>query len=334
MKKFKVTEKSDGRLQKKADLVYSVPFLILLFLSGIGIWNCLLIIFDSNSVAPIVGLYWLIYNSYTLIMAFFFVHGRAEDELAERIRMNHPVNISMNEDTFQGVITDCSETGIAIILKESEYAVETATAELINNKGETIVLTLKTESVLHVKEGWRFDFSILDFNNSYDAYLSHLYDRLPGLASSIKKFSGVYEDLTINFINRLKPQIFASAKQPEIKVKEKLNWSSESDSGTIFINTFGYKTLTSKNKAIKDRFNLIIDTNLVLTCSCKEIRESGEVIYQVLNIDSIINDPVQKTALRKWVHSIEHKNQLSNNLSNKKKKKIESFFDFDEMELV
>ena len=95
IKKFKVTQKSGLQNEKGQNVLYMIPFLLLIVLSVIGIVNCVVIMFDSGSFGSIVVLFWLVYNLFLLVMALFFVDGRIPLRSSERVRAHIPCTIHL-----------------------------------------------------------------------------------------------------------------------------------------------------------------------------------------------------------------------------------------------
>jgi len=76
LKKFKITKKGGVESEKGKNIAYMVPFIILIVLSVIGIINCVVSMFETNSLGSIVVVFWLVNNLFILVMALFFVQGR------------------------------------------------------------------------------------------------------------------------------------------------------------------------------------------------------------------------------------------------------------------
>lgn len=75
LKKFKVTEKT-SEVKKNSNWTYAIPNIIFLIASIIGIIFILNSIISLKSYANLIILWWLILNSYFLVMAIVFTTGR------------------------------------------------------------------------------------------------------------------------------------------------------------------------------------------------------------------------------------------------------------------
>lgn len=102
MKKFKVTSKGEQKNEKGKNFIYTIPFLLLIVLSVIGIVRCVLIMLRSGSFGPVVVLFWLIYNLFLMVMALFFVDGRVPYRKTERIMVHIPCKVKYKGEVYEG----------------------------------------------------------------------------------------------------------------------------------------------------------------------------------------------------------------------------------------
>lgn len=225
LKKFKVTHKGQQENQKGKNLVYMLPFLILIVLSVIGIANCIRIMFDSGSLGPAVVLFWLVSNLFTMVMALFFVDGRIPYRSAERIAVTLPAQLHVREATYPCTLRDISEKGVSLRMDQPH---------LVDSKGEIILeirdrkyhvrLLLRPVYVNQVRlenSGfWEYAFVIEghDEAGGYDHLLGICYDRIPTHPASIRKNSGSYQDLSINMKRRVQTPLYQKRQYPRIQV--------------------------------------------------------------------------------------------------------------------
>ena len=114
MKKFKVTKKGDVENERGKNLLYLIPFVLLVILSVIGIFNCFGMIFESNDMGPLVVLFWLFVNLFTLVMAMFFVLGRDFMRKSERASVVADCEIITQAGKYTAKTINISEDGVAI----------------------------------------------------------------------------------------------------------------------------------------------------------------------------------------------------------------------------
>ena len=191
LKKFKVTQKEEQKNQKGKNVIYTIPFLILIVLSIIGIVNCILIMFDSGSFGPIVVLFWLVNNLFLLVMSLFFVDGRVPYRKAERVEVELPCVLDDGIRQIKGVTRDISENGISVILDVPFYIPEDREV-MIELQSDKYQAKLGTKVVFVSQRGeqWNYSMKIEHYGDSYDEYLQMIYDRIPVLPQEIKKDSG------------------------------------------------------------------------------------------------------------------------------------------------
>lgn len=218
MKQFQVTEKERRKGNGGDGLVYMVPFLMLIFLSVIGIGNCVRILFDSGSFSPIVVLFWLINNLFMLIMALFFVDGRTLYRGSERVRVSLPGTLRVSGKGYDCLTKDLSEGGAAVYLKEPIYlGKENLFLELETSRYRA-KLPVEPVYVTRTGEIWQYAFRITDLGEQEENWLGILYDRVPTLPMELLPNSGFYEDLSLNIHRRVREPFTEKRKTPRLKL--------------------------------------------------------------------------------------------------------------------
>ncbi len=218
LRQFQVTQKERRAGKQGTNLLYMVPFLILIFLSLIGIANCVRIIFDSGSFSPIVVLFWLINNLFMLVMALFFVDGRALYRGSERVKVSLPGHLLVSGKPYECLTKDLSETGAAVFLKKPIYL---GTGDIfLELETPKYRVSLKVEPVYVTQAGetWLYAFQILDLTGQVEDWLGLLYDRAPTLPMEIRKNSGFYEDLSLNIDRRVREPFTEKRKTPRLRL--------------------------------------------------------------------------------------------------------------------
>lgn len=218
MRQFKVTQKERREGRQGTGLLYMVPFLILIFLSVVGIANCVRILFDSGSFSPIVVLFWLINNLFMLVMALFFVDGRTLYRGSERAKVRMPGRLLVSGKPYECLTKDLSETGVAVYLKEPIYLGNEEIFLELETSQYRVSLPVKTVYVTQAGEVWLYAFQILDMTGQAENWLGILYDRAPTLPMEIRKNSGFYEDLSLNIDRRVREPFTEKRKTPRFKL--------------------------------------------------------------------------------------------------------------------
>lgn len=329
LSKFKVTDKSDTGSKRGENLVYTIPFGILLILSLIGAFNCVVIIFDSNSIAPVIGLYWLVMNAYALVMALFFMVGRDWKRQAERISASNPAVIHDGEMSFHGHLYDISETGVSFICEDPVY---------MNPHGLTVSFTegcfsfkfdIKPVHTIALDEGgWKYCFQIEDFNGKYDDYLAVLYDRRPELPEAITRKTGCYEDLRLNIFNRFKGSSLKTRTQVLICLDEK---SSEGVAKTsVKVAAFDFESVYIVGAGYSNTIQIKLD-DAYIECLFDRKLSNGNSRYFIVNISDIVSD---SRRYQKLVEALRNRRLVSANVQDQPAKKRNRVSYFNELDFV
>ncbi len=301
----------------------------------IGLLNCVHVIFDSNSIAPVVGMYWLFYNSYTLVMALFFVLGRSHDSKAEMIVTGDPGNLLADHQEWSIRILRASETSVLIRSEIPLHAPDYGEIRFRNAIGEAIALSIKTDHVSQSDSGWDYMLTITDYQGSYDAYLAYLYDRIPDRVDGIRCSLGVYEDLSVNLMKRLTFQVQPSALQARVPIDFLVSWRDQNKYGQLRILEFSYTHLIADRLPSTDDFEIHLAENLVLQCRKARQPAGSHCRLEILNLEDILHstENYQQILNLLQAKTMEH-NEREKNLKAVKRKQQPSTFDFNEVELV
>lgn len=301
MKTFKVTGKGEQKNEKGKNFVFSVPFLILIILSLIGIVKCILIMLDSGSFGPIVVLFWLANNLFLLVMSLFFVDGRIPYRKTERVLVRMPCRVRYRGEVYTGTTRDASETGISIILPKPYFFEE----------GEKVEVFLDTEDyhvdmfaqIVHVNQmgdDWNFAMSITDLNGSYDDLLGVLYDRIPTVPMEIKKDSGGFEDLKLNLQKRVTPPFYQKRNYPRVRIEDYVRCLNEGVD-QVYVFDFNYVCVTVRGESGEAFLRLAVTDNIILECRLETVIRKELLLYNVVNYKEIEHDRQKKNELLSWL---------------------------------
>lgn len=226
LKQFKVTSKKAGHEEKDSYAGFMVPIIMIIILSVIGVIRGIYIIFESGSIGPMVVLFWLVYNLYSMIMCLFFVDGRKKYRTAERVYAQVDGELHVGDKVYPCITRDMSENGLAILLDKPILVNddESSDVHVILNDGKwktRFWVDIKhTDQNRSTGDKWLYTFAIRRFesDDSYDQYLALLYDRVPTNPTTIVNSNGVYDDLSTNIGRRLTVASFLKRMYPRIRV--------------------------------------------------------------------------------------------------------------------
>nr|MCR5627611.1 PilZ domain-containing protein [Lachnospiraceae bacterium] len=296
LRKFKVTDKSEGSKRKALDFVYMLPFFLLIVLSVIGIVRSVIMMFQSNSFSSIVILFWLVNNLFLLVMSVFFVMGRVAQRKFERFPIIEKCTVKDADMDIEGTTVDLSEEGCAVALDKPYMLGDIVTLFIRTDKYS---VRLKTE-VIYVtrrKDRWVYSMIIKDYMDYYDTYLQILYDRVPMLPSEIKKDAGSFEDLLLNTKKRMDVPFYQKRKYPRINIGRSCN-NSKNELNVI---DFNYEYVSVTGDAAQKNIKLLIDSDLYLDCVYERDISKGHMLYQVINIREIVSDRDKYERLLDWL---------------------------------
>lgn len=335
MKKFKVTRKDGAQNEKGRNFIYTVPFLILIVLSLIGIARCILIMLDSGSFGPIVVLFWLVYNLFLLVMSLFFVDGRVPYRKTERVMVQTPCKVKYQGEEYEGVTWDASEEGLAVRLHKPYFFEKDTEVEVLMDTEDYHVDLFGT--VVHVAQrgdDWNFSLKITEMNGSYDDLLGILYDRIPTVPMEIKRDSGSFEDLKLNLKKRVTPPFYQKRNYPRVYIGEAL---PAADGGAdIWVNDFNYVCITVKEENAPEQFRLRIKEDIILDCRFETEIRKGLRLYNVVNYRDIVEKRKTRNELVDWLTQKAQRNLAQNSRRQEKngqqKLKVKEFNEMDLLE--
>lgn len=334
MKKFKVTKKDGVQNEKGRNFIYTVPFLILIVLSLIGIVRCIMIMLDSGSFGPIVVLFWLVYNLFLLVMSLFFVDGRIPYRKTERVMVQMPCRVKYQDEEYEGVTWDASEEGLAVRLRKPYFFEKDTNVEVLMDTEDYHVDLFGT--VVHVAQrgdAWNFSLKITEMNGSYDDLLGILYDRIPTVPMEIKRDSGSFEDLKLNLKKRVTPPFYQKRNYPRVYIGEAL---PVADGGAdIWVNDFNYICITVKEENAPEKFRLRIKEDIILDCQFETEIRKGLRLYNVANYREIVEKRKTKNELVDWLMETMQKDLGQNSRRQEENRQQKSKVkEFNEMDLL
>lgn len=336
MKQFKVTKKGEVENERGKNLVYLIPFALLVVLSVIGIFNCIHQIFESNDMGPVVVLFWLFMNMFTLTMAMFFIAGRDFMRKSERAQVTLHCELRTKSGVYECETINISEEGLALKLDRPVNVNdgEPASLRLWDARYEA---ELKAQ-IVHVDrygEDWKYAFQIREYCETYDEYLQLLYDRVPTLPQKLDSASGGFDDLRINVTRRAEKPFYENRQLPRVPLQASL----PDEAGNIRkLSDFNYKFCTVLAEGNPgEQLTLMVDKERQVSLKCERQGEKsgGKLLYKILNYDEINGDKEKNEAVENWLWK-EWKRAAGNSAEKETaaSKEPEERAEFDEMEHI
>ncbi len=323
LKKFKITNKGESDSQNKNSFIYTIPFLLLIGLSVIGIFNSAMLMFGGNSIDPIILLFWLISNLFSLVMSLFFVRGRDFLRKSERVLATVECQIQTAGKKIYCMTKDFSESGVSVLLAHP-IDIDDKEIVLIRLEYERYHADLKAR-VVHVDrfgKKWKYAFQITDMCGNYDAYLQILYDRIPTLPTNLDKSLSTFDDLRLNISKRVQEISYENRKLARIPMNADI---AVSGGKTVHIVDFNYKYLALSTNDSSENFTMSPKKGLSLECKFNRTIRLGLSLYEVTNFEEIHRSEPKRELLAQWITEMmeleEEKNRLQNGMEKKQLKK-------------
>lgn len=302
MKQFKVTQKGNVEDETGKNLIYLIPFALLVILSAIGIFNCFHMIFESNNMGPVVVLFWLLVNLFTLVMAMFFVMGRKPMRKSERAIVVMDCELTTEKMEYSCRTINISEHGLALELGQPINVDDEREACLCLHDGRyKAEVRAKVVHVNSFRGKWKYAFQITDYGDSYEEYLQLVYDRVPTLPQNLDQTSGGFDDLRININRRAAKPFYENRRLPRVFLKARL----QDRSGRSWtMQDFNYKYCVLQNAGESPReLCLCVDEEKEVYIRCEKATDqaAGKLLYRVTNYDENYLDEEKKKILEAWV---------------------------------
>ncbi|MFI3211873.1 MAG: glycosyltransferase [Eubacteriales bacterium] len=207
--KFSVTRKDKVENDNQYRLMQSLPFIIYIFLSIIGIYNIILYSYLHQTVTYFVLLYWLVVNLLNLVIALIFLLGRMKKHKEEHIRASVPLEFSIGGHKIKTKTNMVSETGFSFGIKENLYLQqgECITAKFSEVfKHATFSSKVKATFVSQSKNNnhWEYVFQINELTEKEKNNLNYMiHNRLPILPQKMINKSSLLEIIFLNIRRRI-----------------------------------------------------------------------------------------------------------------------------------
>lgn len=280
MKTFHVSDKHTETGKNRRDALYMLPFALLLCLSVFGIAKCIIEMFETNSIQPIVVLFWLVGNMYYLVMALFFVDGREVMRNEHRLQAQCDVLISTENESYSATAVNLSDSGIAVSIQKPVYISPNSVASLrIKDRQYGAEIKASIVYVSQRADKWIYAFQICDYCGRKNEYLQIVYDRIPGLPKTLQGASGGFDDLLVNGAGRGSAPSFQRRKLPRIVLSQKLS-CPQSISGKVLVEDYNFRYFRVDNsRYLPEEIEITYEDGATITGrKCKLRRNVYEII--------------------------------------------------------
>ncbi|MFI3237311.1 MAG: glycosyltransferase [Lachnospiraceae bacterium] len=330
--KFLVTKKGKNNATEKSyQIKQSIPFIIYIVLSIIGIVRMLyLSVFQETAVYAVI-LFWLISNMLNLVMAAFFLMGRKKYRSTERFTASLPCEVKQGTLVVSCETIDISEDGFALRFERPEYIDPNKEFDIYieMDAGKQIYRVEMKAKIAHVEQiegAWKYAGYITNIEDEVkDEWYAIVHDRVPTLPQTIVRSRGFYDDLEVNIKMRLHKEEFLTRKTARINFREEF---VSSNLGEIRVINFNYHYIILEfflTALTPKEIDIYISDEITLHCRIHDLQyKSTEVLYNVENIEEIVSDRKKREKLMEYIsHMLDHELQLELEKKQKEKKKAE-----------
>ena len=206
---FEVTDKSKKNTMRRKDTRSMAPFLILIALCVLGIIRSLYVIYVIKAMGIVVLLFWLIRNTYFLVMSLFLIDGRdgASDDVT--VIDAEPVMIRTKSETRikrEGITTYMTIHSMKVYMDDAEgFRIGDKAVLSFDRPGGELTMECIITSITYSRYGDSCVLGVEIVNSSavLDEYMQILYDRIPTLPQSLTRDYGIVTHMLRNIAHRI-----------------------------------------------------------------------------------------------------------------------------------
>ena len=300
-KEFVVTSKSKENDNNTGYM--ALPHIVLLVFSVVAVAIMIKDLIAYRAFGSIVVIYWLLVNSFSLIMAIFFMLGRKNERMTERFYVNLPLEVHYEGKVYQGDVVDISEGGFAFYLEDAVYLPhdEEEEAEFFIHYNEyyakvkgRIVTVINTSG----KGQWKYCVSVSEMDDeNKQEYLQIIYDREHTLPKTLSKKSSYFGDIALNLAKR--NQALESSKRQTARIM--VNETTELEDGTkVLIENYNFEYVrlsVAEGEGLPDELILFPETSYEMQCERSMVNPA---VYEILNRKELANSDDFVKLVNSW----------------------------------
>lgn len=237
---FHVTEKKRA-INNNSDAILAVPHIILAGFSFVAILRSFGQVIEYESFGPLIVMFWLCLNFYSLVLACFFMLGRSNNRFTERYVVSVPAKLKLEGGEIDCSTHDISEGGLSLVF---DRAVDIPVSGIydINLKTHHYTATVKGKLVYFVKEGdvYKYSFVIQDLGEpDKGEYYQMVYDRHPSLPDRIETRDSAFFDVKQNIEKRKKNNKTKPQRRRNIRLD--IGTQMDSEAGPVYVEDYNFR---------------------------------------------------------------------------------------------
>ena len=312
-REFVVTSKSLSNIDETPRYMM-VPHLLLFLFSLYGLILAVIDLLTYHSLGTLVVIYWILQNTFNLLMAVFFMRGRSNERKSERLDVDLPVKVEFSHGCYDGHIVDISEGGFAFTLPEAVYLPydkeHDATYTITDRDYRAVVKgRIATVKELHGRGAkWKYCVSLGEMDEENRAeYSQIIYDREHTLPKTLSSRSNYIGDLMMNLDARISPKKVVSARHvPRVFANEE---TTAADGTRIRICDFNFEYMRLEfpdliNEEKHTRREDLPQEVVLYSGKAYEMRcvPSGfnQYVYKIANFEELEESNAWKPKIEEW----------------------------------
>lgn len=301
-REFNVTNKAKS-MQEEKNFYMALPHIVLLVLSVIAIIFAVKDLVLYRAFGTIVVIYWLLINSFSLIMAIFFMKGRKNERMTERFLAELPIEAQYQGKTYQGMAEDISEGGFSFVMDDAVY--------LPHEKGQDIdfflqygeyyakvighIVTVKRLSRQHQ---WKYCVFIVEMDeDNLKEYMQIVYDRVHTLPKLMSRSSSYFGDIALNLSRRTKQPEKSHRRTARIVVNEDCILA---DGTKVRLENFNFEFVRlscADGMKLPDKLTLYPESEYEIHCEKSNVNPN---VYAIINWEELKDNQAFSAIIRKW----------------------------------
>lgn len=295
-RKFSVTAKESLENERRYQWWKAFPHIVLSGLSIYGIYQCVALSLETNSIYYFIIIFWLLINLYSLVMSVFFMLGRKMYRKSERFMVEVEAKLTFDGQDIIGKTTDISEGGFSFSLREAIYLEPNHCYQVsLWDQRHNAQMEANLTRVTQKDNDWIYGFQISNISEKEkEEYFQLLYDRVHTLPKSIEQHSSFFEDLSRNVMFRSVKKRVIAYQTPFMKLHTILKYKEQE----VTLIAFNYDECILKEK-VEERMYLSIADGIKLEIMYKQQQKDGYV-YCVQNIQELKYNKHFLNVLKLW----------------------------------
>ena len=305
-KKFSVTAKSRS-WNDNNEFYLAIPHICLLVVSLVSLLFAVQQLIINRAFGLIIIIMWMLINSFSLLMAVFFMRGRVNEREFERFDCDLPLEVraeAESEDCFKARVVNISEGGFAFESKEAlPIPTERGTVLhfVIEDRKYRAHVSGKIVAVSKPKRGKVWTYRVQRIGEMSTAekreFFQIVYDRLNPLPETLAEDTSYFDDMLRAMEEGSKDREPQRRTMPRFRVRSK---ETLENGVVVMVEDLNFKYVRVrliKGDEIPNRFVLFRESEYPISCEKSDMREG---LYSILNSEALLENQAFLDKLKEW----------------------------------